>query len=78
MTPYYFWILIFVCISYLIVTDYSISQLFSLVLKYIRAKYIAIKWYIQYSPDNPFFKFILYRKNLKIAKELHKELVKKQ
>jgi hypothetical protein len=78
MNPFYVWFLIFACIGYLVVTDYSISQLFSLILKYIRAKYIAIEWYLKHSPDNPFFKFMLYRKNLKIAKELHKELVKKK
>jgi hypothetical protein len=78
MNPFYVWSLIFVCIGYLIITDSSIAQLFALLLRFTRAQYEKIKWYVQYSPDNPFFKFMIYRKNLKIAKELHKELVKKQ
>ena len=77
MNSFYVWFLIFICIGYLIVTDQSIAQLFVLLFKLARVQYEKIKWYVRYSPDNPLVKFILHRKYLKIAKELHKELVKK-
>jgi len=77
MNSFHVWFLIFICIGYLIVTDQSIAQLFVLLFKLARVQYEKIKWYVQYSPDNPFLKFMLHRKYLKIAKKLHKELVKK-
>ena len=78
MSPFYIWFVIFVCIGYLIVTDVSVARLFVLLASLIRIQYQKIKWYIQYSPDNPLVKFIIHRNSLRLAKQLQEEFAKKE
>jgi hypothetical protein len=77
MNAFHIWFLIFICIGYLIVTDNSIAQLFILSLRFARAQYEKIKWWLLYNPDSIIVRWLIHRKYLKIAKELHRELAKK-
>ena len=77
MNPFYIWFIIFSCIGYLIVTDASVARLFVLLTGLVRVQYEKIKWYIQYSPDNPLVKFMIHRRSLRIAKELMEEFEEK-
>jgi hypothetical protein len=78
MNPFYIWFIIFSCIGYLIVSDASVARLFVLLADLVKIQYQKIKWYIQYSPDNPLVKFMIHRRSLRIAKELMEELAKKE
>jgi hypothetical protein len=78
MNPFYIWFIIFSCIGYLIVSDASVARLFVLLTGLVRIQYEKIKWYIQYSPDNPLVKFMIHRRSLRIAKELMEELAEKE
>jgi hypothetical protein len=78
MNPLYIYFIIFFCIGYLVVTDASVARLFVLLTELARIQYQKIKWYIQYSPDNPLVKFMIHRRSLRIAKELMEELAKKE
>jgi hypothetical protein len=78
MNPLYIWFIIFSCIGYLIVSDASVARLFVLLADLVRIQYQKIKWYIQYSPDNPLVKFMIHRRSLRIAKELMKEFAEKE
>ena len=78
MNPIYVWFIIFSCIGYLIVSDASVARLFVLLTGLVRIQYERIKWYIQYSPDNPLVKFMIHRRSLRIAKELMEEFAKKE
>ena len=78
MNPLYIYFIIFFCIGYLVVTDASVARLFVLLTGLVRVQYEKIKWYIQYSPDNPLVKFMIHRRSLRIAKELMEELAKKE
>jgi hypothetical protein len=76
MNIIYVWTTIFFCIGYLIVTDNSVNLLFIFFGKFIRLQYEKIKWIILYSPDNPWVKWMIHRKYLKLVKELEKDLKK--
>jgi len=76
MTSYYFWFGIFMFIGYLIVTDNSVAYAFALVLKLIKFQYEKQKWWLLNNPRNPVVKWLMWRRALRIAKELEKELKK--
>ena len=76
MTSYYFWFGIFVFVGYLIVTDISVAYAFALVLKLIKFQYEKQKWWLLNNPRNPVVKWFMWRRALRIAKELEKELKK--
>jgi hypothetical protein len=78
MNPLYIYFIIFFCIGYLVVTDASVARLFVLLTGLVRVQYEKIKWYIQYSPDNPLVKFMIHRRSLRIAKELMEEFAEKE
>ena len=76
MTSYYFWFGIFIFVGYLIVTDNSVAYAFALVLKLIKFQYEKQKWWLFNNPANPVVKWFVWRRALRIAKELEKEFKK--
>lgn len=76
MTSYYFWFGIFIFFGYLIATDNSIAYAVVLVSKIIKFQYEKIKWWLLNNPANPVVKWIMWRRALKLAKELEKEFKK--
>ena len=76
MTSYYFWFGIFVFVGYLIVTDISVAYVFTLVSKLIKFQYEKQKWWLLHNPRNPIVKWLMWRRALRIAKELEKEFKK--
>ena len=76
MTSYYFWFGIFMFVGYLIVTDNSVAYAFALVLKLIKFQYEKQKWWLLNNPRNPVVKWFMWRRALRIAKELEKEFKK--
>ena len=63
-------------VGYLIVTDNSVAYAFALVLKLIKFQYEKQKWWLLNNPRNPVVKWLMWRRALRIAKELEKELKK--
>jgi len=76
MTSYYFWFGIFMFVGYLIVTDISVAYAFTLVSKLIRFQYEKQKWWLLHNPRNPIVKWFMWRRALRIAKQLEKEFKK--
>lgn len=76
MTPFYISFVIFFCIGYLIVTDQSIATLFILLTKLAEVEYQKKKWWLLHNPRNPIVKWLMWRRALRLAKELEKELNK--
>ena len=76
MTSYYFWFGIFMFVGYLIVTDISVAYAFTLVSKLIRFQYEKQKWWLLNNPRNPVVKWFMWRRALRIAKDLEKEFKK--
>ena len=76
MTSYYFWFGIFMFVGYLILTDDSVAYAFTLVSKLIKFQYEKQKWWLFNNPRNPVVKWFMWRRALRIAKELEKEFKK--
>jgi hypothetical protein len=76
MTSYYFWFGIFIFVGYFIATDDSVAYAFVLILKLVKFQYEKTKWWVLHNPANPVVKWLMWRRALKIAKELEKEFNK--
>jgi len=76
MSSYYFWIIIFGISCYLIATDESVAYAVVLVSKIMKFQYEKIKWWILHNPANPVVKWFMWRRALRLAKELEKEFKK--
>jgi hypothetical protein len=77
MITLYFWLGIFLIIGYFVVTDNSLATFLVLTQKRIELEYEKLKWRIMQSPDNPIVKYMIWRRSIRLAKELKKELEKK-
>lgn len=75
---YYYCILFFIFFSYLILTDNSVAYAFDLVSRLVKFQFEKIKWIILNDPANPIVKYLIYRRSLKLAKELEKEFAKRK
>ena len=76
ITPY-FWLGLFLIIGYFVVTDKSLATFLVLTQKRIELEYEKLKWRIMQSPDNPIVKYMIWRRSIKLAEELRKELNEK-
>jgi hypothetical protein len=74
MSASYIYFIIFFCIAYLIITDQSVAKAFYMLTQLARVEYEKIKWWILYNPANPIVKYLMWRKSMKLAKELMDEL----
>ena len=77
MITSYFWLGVFLIIGYFVVTDSSLATFLVLTQKRIKLEYEKFKWRIMQSPDNPIVKYMIWRRSMKLAKELRKELNEK-
>jgi len=76
MTSYYFWFGIFMFVGYLIATDESVAYAVVLVSKIVKFQYEKTKWWVLHNPANPVVKWFMWRRALRLAKELEKEFKK--
>ena len=76
MSSYYFWIVIFGISCYLIATDESVAYAVVLVSKIVKFQYEKTKWWVLHNPANPVVKWFMWKRALRLAKELEKEFKK--
>jgi hypothetical protein len=77
MIALYFWLGLFLIIGYFVVTDNSLATFLVLTQKRIKLEYEKLKWRITQSPDNPIVKYIIWKRSMKLAEKLRKELNEK-
>jgi len=63
---------LFAVAMYFIVTDESIAAAFYYVLELANAKIKQRWWWITQNPANPVVKYMMWRRNMKMAKKLKK------
>jgi hypothetical protein len=78
MNAQYIYIIIFFCIAYLIVTDQSVAKAFYMLTQLARVQYEKVKWWVLHNPANPIIKYLMWRRAMKLAEELQRELAEKQ
>ena len=76
MNSYYFWLIVFAFAAYFIVTDNSVAAAFYYVVKLVKFQYEKQKWWLLHNPRNPLVKYLMWRRSMKLAKELMEELNK--
>ena len=76
MNPQYIFFLLFAVAAYFIVTDESVAAAFyyviGIITNYIRGRV----WLVTNDPRNPVVKYLVYRRSLKMAKELRAKIDK--
>jgi hypothetical protein len=70
---YAFYSTIFALLLYIIITDQSVAIAFVLLTKILKVSYERMKWWLLHNPSNPFIKWIIWNRSVKIAKQLKKE-----
>jgi hypothetical protein len=60
----------------MIVIDPNIGEYIILLFGLLRVRYERTKWWILHNPSNPIVKWLMWRRALRMAKELEKELNK--
>ena len=70
---YYISFLIFAVLAYLIATDSSIATFVDYVFKLIKTDYEKKKWWLLNNPRNPVVKYLMWRRSMKLTKELMDE-----
>jgi len=63
---------LFAVVAYLILTDKSVAAAFILWGKIINLWYEKAKWWLIHNPRNPVVKYFMWRRSMKLAKELQK------
>lgn len=76
MNSQYVWFLIFGILMYIIVMDPNVAKAYDYVLKLVSTNIRRKWWWMTNDPSNPVVKYMLYRKNLKLAKELRVKIDK--
>ena len=76
MTPQYLWLLIFGIVLFIITTDENVAKAFFYVIELAKTNIRKQWWLIVNNPQNPVVKYMMYRKNLKLAKELRAKIDK--
>ena len=70
---YYAWFIVFAVVAYFIATDESVAAAFYYVLKLVKAYIQRQWWWIIHNPKNPVVKYLMWRRSMKLAKELMDE-----
>ena len=78
MDSYYIILSLFVVAAYFIITDESVASAFFYVTKLVKAYINRQWWWIVHNPRNPVVKYIMYRRSLKMAEELMREINTKE
>ena len=65
---------IFAFLAYFIVTDGSVAKGFYLIIQILKSKYEITKWWLMNNPSNPAVKYMIWRRSMKIARELEREI----
>lgn len=77
MTSQYLWFLVFGIALYIIFTDENVAKAFFYVIELAKTNTRRWWWWTTNNPANPVIKYMMYRKNLKIAKELRAKIDRK-
>lgn len=74
---YYSLFLVFAIFAVIITADPNVAEYIDLLLRYLRNKFFVYKWWFFNNPKNPIVKYLIWRRSVKMAKEIQKELFEK-
>jgi len=74
MQNYYIWFGLFAVISYIIISDKNISDAFVYIVDIAKIRIRKRIWWLKNNPRNPIVKYLMWRRSMKLVKEIQKEL----
>lgn len=77
MTSYYIWFVLFAVVVYFIATDESIAAAFYYLTKLAKAYIQRQWWWLIHNPKNPIVKYLIYRRSMRLAREIQKHFDEK-
>ena len=77
MQNYYIWFGLFAVISYIIISDKNTSAAFVYIVDIAKIRIRKKIWWLKNNPSNPIVKYLMWKRSIKMAKEIQKELKKK-
>jgi hypothetical protein len=77
MTSYHIWFVLFAIVAYFIATDNSVARAFYMLTQLVRVQYEKTKWWVLHNPANPIVKYLMWRRAMKLAKEIENEILNK-
>lgn len=66
------WFGLFVVVAYFVFTDKNVAAAFYYVIELVNAKIKQRWWWMTQNPENPVVKYFMWRRNMKLAKNLKK------
>jgi len=78
MTAQLTWFALFAVVMYFIATDESIAAAFYYVIKLAQAYIQRQWWWLLHNPRNPVIKYLIYRRSLKMAEEIMRQINTKE
>ena len=69
---------IFAVVAYFIVTDDSVAAAFFYVTRLVKAYIQRQWWWMKHNPANPVVKYLMWRRSMKLSKELMDEINSKK
>ena len=73
MTIQYIYLVVFFIIAYLIIADANIASACVYIFDIIKNKIKGKVWWMMNNPRNPVVKYMMWRRSMKLAKELMDE-----
>lgn len=77
MTSQYLWFLIFGIILYVVAVDENVAKAADYVITLIKNNFRKQWWWITNNPRNPIVKYLMWRRSMKLAKDLRAKIDKK-
>jgi len=74
MEYYYFLFFIFALAGWFIATDENMRKAFVYATDLLITKYKGWRWWLFNSPNNPIVKYFIWRRSMKLAKELREKI----
>jgi hypothetical protein len=74
---YYAWFIVFAVVAYFIVTDDGVAAAFYYLTRLAKSNFERWKWWMMNNPRNPVVKYLIWRRSMKLAKELMDEMKNK-
>ena len=77
METYYIWLVLFAIVAYIIVSDRNVSDAFVYIFDITKNNIIKQIWWLKNNPKNPIVKYLMWRRSMRMAKDLMKEFEQK-
>ena len=74
MTSQYLWLLVFGLALYIIATDANVAQAFVYITRHFKNKFDGKVWWLMNNPRNPIVKYLMWRRSVKMAKEIRQKI----